>query len=101
MKEIEFILKLQGYTPAVLCCLFEKPFTVYGDNHGAIAITVSLQLRPYTKHTKIKYHHFWSFVANGNIEIKHVDTKDHITDIFTEPLDYELFGHLHYNLNGW
>ena len=71
MKEIEFLLKLQGDTPAVLCSLFENPVTqvtVYEDNQGVIALAVSLQMRPRTKHNTIKYHHFQSFVANGDVK---------------------------------
>ena len=52
------------------------------------------------KHIVIKYHHFQSFVANGDVEIKHVDTKEYIADIFMKPLDSELFGYLRYKLNG-
>ena len=43
MKEIEFVLKLQGDDPTVLCSLYQKPVTpvtFYEDNQGAIAITV-------------------------------------------------------------
>ena len=36
MKEIEFVLKLQGDTPTVLCSLFKNPVTVYKENQGAI-----------------------------------------------------------------
>ena len=39
--------------------------------------------------------------ANVDIEIKHVDIKEHITDIFKKPLDSELFLYLRWNLNGW
>ena len=28
----------------------------------------------------IKYRNFWSFVANGDVEIKHVGTKEQIAD---------------------
>ena len=58
-------------------------------------------MRPCTKHIAIKYHHFRSFIANGDVEIKHVDTKEHKSDIFMKPLDPELFGCLHCNINGW
>ena len=37
MKEIEFILKLQGDALTLLCSIFEKPVTpvtVYEDNQG-------------------------------------------------------------------
>ena len=103
MKKIEFLLKLQGDTPAVLCSLFEKPVTpvtVYGDNQGAILLAVSPQMQPRTKHIAIRYHHFRRFVANSGVKIKHVDTKEQIEGIFKKPLDSELFGYLRYKLNG-
>ena len=81
MKDIKLVLKLQGYTPTVLCSILEKPVTVYEDNQGAIEITVFLQIRPRTKHITIKDHPFQSFVANGDVEIKHVDAKEQIVDI--------------------
>ena len=83
MKEIEFVLKLQWDNLTVLCSIFEKPVT------------------PRMKNIAIKYHDFRSFVANGDVDIKQVDTKDQIADIFTKPLDYELFGYLRYTINGW
>ena len=101
MKEIGFVLKLQGNAPTVLCSLFKKNYnavTVYKNNQGAIALMVSLQMLPCTKHITIKYHHFQSFVANGDKK-KHVDTKEQIVDIFTQPLDYELFRNIRYKLN--
>ena len=85
----------------VLCSLLENTVKVYKYNKGAITLTVSQKIRHRKKHIMIKYHHFQSFVANGDVEIKHVDTKEQIADIFTKPLDSELFGYLHYNLNGW
>ena len=59
------------------------------------------QLRPRTNHIDIKYHHLRSFVANCDVKIKHVDTKEQIADIFTKPLDYELFRYLRYKFNGF
>ena len=70
------------------------------DNQGAITIAVSPQRRPHTKHITIKYHNFWSFVANGDVKIKHINTKEQIVDIFTKLLDSKLFGYLRYKLNG-
>ena len=79
-KDIEFLLKLQGDTPTILCSLFEKPVTVHEDNQGMTALTFSPQIQPRMKHIAIKYHHFRSFVANGDVDIKHVDTKEQIAD---------------------
>ena len=47
MKEIEFVLKLQGDSPTVLCSIFEKlviPVIVYEDNQGEIALAVYPQI---------------------------------------------------------
>ena len=41
MKEIEFLVKLQGDIPEVLCSLFENPITVYEYNQEAISLVVS------------------------------------------------------------
>ena len=81
IKDIEFLLKLHGYTLMVLCSIFLKPVILHEDNQGLIAIAVSPQIQPCTKHIVIKYHQFQSFVANGDVEIQHIDTKEQITDI--------------------
>ena len=96
MNYIEFVLKLQGDAPMALCSIFENPVTVYEDNQGAIELVGSLKMRPQTKNIMIKYHYFQSFVVNSDVDIKYVDNKEQIADIFTKPLDSELFGYLHY-----
>ena len=101
MKYIEFVIDLQGDIPKVLCSLFGKPVTSHEDNQGVIALSVAPQIQTRTKHIAIKYHHFHIFVTNGDVEIQHIETKEQITDIFTKPLDSELFGYLRYNINGW
>ena len=69
-----------------MCSLFENPVTVYKDNQGVIALVVSPQMQLRTNIILIKYHHFRTFIANGDIEIKYADTKEHIVDIFLKPL---------------
>ena len=75
MKEIEFILKLQGDTPMVLCSILENTVTYYKDNQGYIALAVYQQMKPHTNHTMIKYYKLRSFFANGDVQINYVDTK--------------------------
>ena len=84
-----------------MCSLFENLVTVQENNQGVITVTVAPQMQPRTKHTAINCHHFRRFVANVDVEIQHIDTKEHITDIFTKLLDSDLFVYLRYNLNGW
>ena len=64
-------------------------------------LAFSSKMKPRTKHITIKYHNFQSFIANGDVKIKHFDTKEQIADFFTEPLYSELFEYLRYKLNGW
>ena len=81
MKNIKFVINLQEDTLVVLCSHFKNPATVNEDNQGAITLAVAPQIWPHTKHTAIKFHHYRIFVADGNIEIKNIDTKEHIEDI--------------------
>ena len=57
-------------------------------------------MRPCTKHITTKYHQLWSFFVKINILIKHVDTKEHISDILTKILDPDLFGYIYHRING-
>ena len=57
-------------------------------------------MRPCMKQIVFKYDHFRSFAANLDKKIKHINTKEQTADNFTKPLDSELFGYLHYKLNG-
>jgi hypothetical protein len=70
--------------------------TLHEDNLSAIAMAKSLKLTPRTKHTAIKYHHFWRRVntssnKTGDIKLKYISTKKQLADIFTKPLDGDSF----------
>ena len=101
MKNIEFVLNLQGDTMMALCNIFEIPVTVHEDNQVLISLMVSVQMWSCTNYITIKYHHFRNFVANGDIKIQHIDTEENIVDIFTKPLYYEFSEYLHYKHNIW
>ena len=92
-------LKGEGFAcaalqPAVRCKAFE-------DNVGAIEIAKLPKMRPRTKHLNIKYHHFWSFVAAGQVEIEHISTEDQQADMLTKPLAPEAFVLLRKKIMGW
>ena len=76
IKDIGFEPKIQGYTPALLCSLLKNLFIVHEDSKGAIALQFAPQMQPRTKNIAIKCHHFRSFVANGDVDIQHIDTKE-------------------------
>ena len=61
----------------VLCSLFENTVKFYEDNQGAIELTVYPQIKHRTKRITIKYHQLRSFVANSDVEIKHIDINEH------------------------
>ena len=82
MKEIGFVTKLQIDTLKILCRIFENQSTVYEDNKREITLSVSPQMKPRTKHITIKNHHFQSFIVNGDVDIKNVDNKEQIANIF-------------------
>ena len=55
--------------------IFENLVTFHEDDQGVIALIVSPQMQPHTKHIAIKYHRFWSFITNGDVEIQHIASK--------------------------
>ena len=75
------LIKIQRDAPKVLCSIFKKTVTFHEYNQGPITLTDAPQIRPRIKHIAIKYQHFHGFVENGDIKIKHFDTKEHIEDI--------------------
>jgi hypothetical protein len=75
--------------------------TVFEDKKGCVELATTPRMRPRTKHIAIKYHHFRSHVANGNIKIKSIDTKHQLADIFIKPLAEPLFASLRLLLLGW
>jgi hypothetical protein len=51
-----------------------------------------------TKHIPIKYHFLREQVAEKNIRVEYVGTKEQVEDIFTKPLPWESFEYLHQRL---
>jgi len=90
---------------ATLTCLsFDSTTTfstVFEDNKGCVELANAPKMRPRTKHIALKYHHFRSHVASGDIKIKWIDTKSQLADIFTKPLPEPLFTSLRLLLLGW
>jgi hypothetical protein len=50
------------------------------------------------KHIPIKYHFLQEQVAEKNIRVEYVGTKEQVADIFTKPLPQEAFEYLHQRL---
>jgi hypothetical protein len=90
---------------ATLTCLpFDNTITystVFEDNKGCEELANAPKVRPRTKHIALKYHHFRSHVARGDIKIQWINTKSQLADIFTKPLPEPLFTSLRLLLLGW
>jgi hypothetical protein len=75
--------------------------TIFEDNQGCVELANTPKLCPRTKHIGLKYHHFRSHVARGDIKILWIDTKHQLADIFTKPLPAASFEYLRHLLLGW
>lgn len=71
-------------SPAVKCEVFK-------DNSGAPAMAQTPKMRPRTKHTNAKMHHFREHVLRGLITIHEASTELQLGDIATKPQPRPLF----------
>ena len=61
-------------------------FEVYEDNNGTHIVATCPKLTPTSKFIATKYHWFRQHVDSGEIDIKRVDSKKQLVDIFTKGL---------------
>ena len=77
---------------------YDDPIPIYCDNTSAINISKSLMMHSKTKHIPIKYHFLWEQVAEKNIRVEYVGTKEQVADICTKPIPWEAFEYLRQRL---
>lgn len=65
--------------------------TLFCDNKSAIAMSKNPVYHGRTKHINIKHHFIRQMVEDGEIEVKHVGTKDQVADIFNKALPKDKF----------
>jgi hypothetical protein len=75
--------------------------TIFEDNKGCIELVSAPCMHPRTHLIALKYHHFCSYIENGNIQIRWIDTKHQLADIFTKPLSATSFLSLRKSFLGW
>jgi hypothetical protein len=73
---------------------YDEPIPIYCDNTSAISISKNPVIHSKTNHIPIKYHFLREKVAEKNIRVEYVGTKEQVADIFTKPLPREAFEHL-------
>jgi bifunctional DNase/RNase len=65
---------------------YDEPIPIYCDNTSAINISKNPVMHSKMKHIPIKYHFLREQVAEKNIRVEYVGTKEQVEDIFTKPL---------------
>jgi hypothetical protein len=64
------------------------------DNSSAICQPQNPVFHGRAKHIKVRHHFLRDHVEKGDIEMKYIDTKRQLADIFTKPLDATRFASL-------
>ena len=65
---------------------YDEPIPIYFDNKSVISILKNPLMHSKTKNIPIKYHFLQEHVAEKNIRVEYVGTKEQVEDIFTKPL---------------
>ena len=77
---------------------YDDPIPIYCDNTSTISISKNLVMHSKTKHIPLKYHFLRDQIAEKNIRVEYVGTKEQVADIFTKPLPRESFEYLRQRL---
>jgi hypothetical protein len=77
---------------------YDEPIPIYCDNTSSISISKNPVMHSKKNHIPIKYHFLQEQVAEKNIRVEYVDTKEQVADIFTKPLPREAFEYLRQRL---
>jgi hypothetical protein len=77
---------------------YDEPIPIFFDNTSAISISKNPMMHSKMNHIQIKYHFLREQVAEKNIRVEFVGTKEQVVDIFTKPLPQKSFKYLHQRL---
>ena len=72
----------------------EEPTIIHCDNNSAIALSKNYVFHQRSKHIDIRYHYICVLVNNGEICLKFCRSKEQLANIFTKPLEKNVFEHL-------
>jgi hypothetical protein len=73
---------------------YDEPIPIYCDNTSAISISKNPVMHSKTKHIPIKCHFLQEHVAEKNIRVEYVGTKEQVANIFTKLIPQESFEYL-------
>ena len=77
---------------------FSEPIPIFCDNTSAISISKNPVMHSKIKDISIKYYFVREQVAENNIKLEYVCTKEQIANIFTKPLPHEAFEYIRQKL---
>jgi hypothetical protein len=73
---------------------YDETIPIYCDNTSAISVSKNPIMHSKMKHIPIKYHFLREQVAEKNMRVEYVGTKEQVAYIFTKPLPREAFEYL-------
>ena len=72
-----------------------NPVTIYSDSMAALAYAKDPKYHKKTKYIEIKYHCIRDMVANKEVFLEHISTKNMLVDPLTKPIARDPFhGHI-------
>ena len=74
--------------------MFTEPTVIYCDNTSAISLSKDPVQHSKATHIPIKYHYLREQAVNKNIRLEYICTEEQVADIFTKPLNREVFERL-------
>jgi hypothetical protein len=77
---------------------YDDPIPIYCANICTISISKKLVMHSKMNQIPTKYHFLREQVAEKNIRVEYVGTKEKVAYIFTKPLPREAFEYLHQRL---
>ena len=90
---MELLQEAHGHVNSIPAPKTKLHCQLFIDNKGTCELVRLPKLRPRTKHINTRLHHFREHTLNkqGAISVHHVPTEDNLSDIFTKPLNEQLF----------
>ena len=75
----------------VIC---EEPTVIHCDNTSAISLSKNPIQHSKAKHIPIKYHYLREIATSKKIRLEYIPKQEQMDDIFTKPLNRDVFEHL-------
>jgi len=69
----------------------KKPTKIYMNNSSVIALAKNPVFHDKSKHIDTTFHYLRECSGKKKVEVKNVKTQDQVTNIFTKPLEYDVF----------